>query len=370
MAANNPVSIDELQPGMMIVQIDQQNGPVKLRKSGLVKSYDMVKGLKEMGVLTLIIDWENSLEIDTSPAPATPASTVVQTNTRQLFNDEEQSVNNAMSDQFNRSLFLPSLQALPSQFSVWGRYAVQYIGVSVLGLAIGVGIAQLVTPAVENTDDNVSNITLPVDKSIETETPVNSAKTQKAMPMMVDEPVNKQAMQAPKLVNAIDNAAADNPPETDSIDNPPEIDDVENGTLVTQSINETPSVSPVMAAKVNEALAELGGLEELTQTFSSEDNVRSIPQAPAERQTTVEVVDNIPRVSQLPERILVQLPAMVFSAHMYSSTDEDRWVRVNNRRLQEGGNIDANVSVVKIEPQFVVLSFRGTEFKMNALTDW
>jgi len=65
MVAKNPLSIDELKPGMMIVQIEQQNGPVKLRKSGLVKSYDMVKGLKEMGVLSLTIDWENSLEIDT-----------------------------------------------------------------------------------------------------------------------------------------------------------------------------------------------------------------------------------------------------------------------------------------------------------------
>jgi general secretion pathway protein B len=81
-------------------------------------------------------------------------------------------------------------------------------------------------------------------------------------------------------------------------------------------------------------------------------------------------VDKTPRVSELPEHILVQLPAMVFSAHMFSSNDEDRWVRVNNRRLQEGSSIDNNVTIIKIEPQFVVLSFRGTQFRMNALTDW
>ena len=54
MVANNPISIDDLQPVMMIVQIEEQNGPVKLRKSGIVKSEDTVKGLKEMRVLTLI----------------------------------------------------------------------------------------------------------------------------------------------------------------------------------------------------------------------------------------------------------------------------------------------------------------------------
>ena len=47
---SNIVAIDHLKPGMVIVQITKQNGPVKIRKSGLVTSDAMVQGLSEMGV--------------------------------------------------------------------------------------------------------------------------------------------------------------------------------------------------------------------------------------------------------------------------------------------------------------------------------
>lgn len=355
MVANNPISIDELQPGMMIVKIEEQNGPVKLRKSGIVKSEDMVKGLKEMGVLTLIIDWENSLELDDTPTLTTPTNTVVQTNTRQLFNDQEQSYNNAISDQFNRSLFLPSLQALPSQFSVWSRYAVQYIGVSVIGLGIGFGLEQLWNQHLDDTNTANTVITTPPPSSTEPLTPIKTPDAEKST----------MAIASPEPTDMATDIEENNGP-TDMND----VDDIDNGTLVTQGADDNISTSPIIAAKVNEALAQLGGLETLTQTIADDAKSGSVSRRPEERETTVEVVDNIPRVSELPERILVQLPAMVFSAHMYSSDEQERWVRVNNRRLQEGDSIDKNVSIVKIEPQFVVLSFSGTQFKMNALTDW
>lgn len=358
MVAKNPLSIDELKPGMMIVQIEQQNGPVKLRKSGLVKSYDMVKGLKEMGVLSLTIDWENSLEIDTSSTSVTPTNTVVQTNTRQLFNNEEQSVNNAMSDQFNRSLFLPSLQALPSQFSVWSRYAIQYIGVSVIGLGIGIGSAHLLSPPIESSNTDMSSVTTRSSEQIQITPTPDIALAEAVTNVIADEEAAVEPVEPVVLQ------------ETNEPENTFDIDDIDNGTLVTQRTDDNISTSPFIAAKVNEALAQLGGLEELTQAMSDEPNIQPMKNDPSERETTVEVVDKTPRVSELPEHILVQLPAMVFSAHMFSSNDEDRWVRVNNRRLQEGGSIDNNVTIIKIEPQFVVLSFRGTQFRMNALTDW
>lgn len=355
MVANNPISIDELQPGMMIVKIEEQNGPVKLRKSGIVKSEDMVKGLKEMGVLTLIIDWGNSLELDDTPTLTTPTNTVVQTNTRQLFNDQEQSYNNAISDQFNRSLFLPSLQALPSQFSVWSRYAIQYIGVSVIGLGIGFGLEQLWNQHLDDTNIANTVITTPPPSSTEPLTPIKTPDAEKST----------IAIASPEPTDMATDIEENNGP-TDVDD----VDDIDNGTLVTQRADDNISTSPIIAAKVNEALAQLGGLETLTQTIADDAKSESVSRRPEERETTVEVVDNIPRVSELPERILVQLPAMVFSAHMYSSDEQERWVRVNNRRLQEGDSIDKNVSIIKIEPQFVVLSFSDTQFKMNALTDW
>jgi general secretion pathway protein B len=95
----------------------------------------------------------------------------------------------------------------------------------------------------------------------------------------------------------------------------------------------------------------------------------SAENAPAQEPTVI-VRDNVPRVDQLPASTLSRLPPMVFAAHMYSSNEADRWVRVNNRRLSEGDNIDSNVQIVTIEPQHVVLSFQGIKFRMNALSDW
>ncbi|MGB2426788.1 MAG: general secretion pathway protein GspB, partial [Alteromonas sp.] len=89
-----------------------------------------------------------------------------------------------------------------------------------------------------------------------------------------------------------------------------------------------------------------------------------------EPEQLVTVRDDIPRVDQLPARLLTQLPAMEFSAHMYASTRNNRWVRVNGQQLYEGEWISDEVQLVNIEPQRVVLSFRDELFTMAALTDW
>ena len=80
--------------------------------------------------------------------------------------------------------------------------------------------------------------------------------------------------------------------------------------------------------------------------------------------------DDLPRVDQLSVAIQTQIPAMAFSAHMYSSSRQQRWVRVNGRRLVEGDFIAQDLQLVNIEPQKVILSFKDEVFTMNALSDW
>ena len=108
---DNLVSVQDLKPGMVIVQITQQNGPVKIRKSGLVTSSEMVQGLAEMGVLEVEVDPAQAVEIEAPEAAISP--------TKQLLMNQSKSaqgVDTAISEQFNRSLFLPSVQGIPS---VW-----------------------------------------------------------------------------------------------------------------------------------------------------------------------------------------------------------------------------------------------------------
>jgi general secretion pathway protein B len=116
------------------------------------------------------------------------------------------------------------------------------------------------------------------------------------------------------------------------------------------------SVSPELMARFNAAVAALDS--------KAEDG------APAEEQTRVTVKDELPRVDQLPVRLLTRLPTMNFSAHMYASRPADRWVRVNGRQIGEGDWIADRVQIVNIEAQRVVLAFEDEIFTMAALTDW
>jgi len=116
------------------------------------------------------------------------------------------------------------------------------------------------------------------------------------------------------------------------------------------------SVSPELMARFNAAVEALDS--------KAEDNT------PAEAQTRVTVKDELPRVDQLPVRLLTRLPTMNFSAHMYASRPADRWVRVNGRQIGEGDWIADRVQIVNIEAQRVVLAFEDEIFTMAALTDW
>ena len=43
-------NVSELQPGMLVSRVVSQHGPVKIRKIGMIRSPEMVKGLTNMGV--------------------------------------------------------------------------------------------------------------------------------------------------------------------------------------------------------------------------------------------------------------------------------------------------------------------------------
>ncbi|MGY0649396.1 MAG: general secretion pathway protein GspB, partial [Paraglaciecola chathamensis] len=80
--------------------------------------------------------------------------------------------------------------------------------------------------------------------------------------------------------------------------------------------------------------------------------------------------EDTPRIDQLPAWVLTQLPPMVFSTHMYASSAQDRWVKVNGKSLHEGDIIAEKVRIVHIEPQNVILNYQGQTFSMSALSEW
>ncbi|MFC7001048.1 DUF3391 domain-containing protein [Pseudobowmanella zhangzhouensis] len=125
------VSIDALQPGMVIIAISQQQGPVAIKKSGLVTSVDMVNGLREMGVTEVEIDPEQTVEIDGAPV-LSPNHKLV---------SRQHHVQHTQSEQFNRSLFLPSIADIPSQWQeAWNETKFYALRIG-SGLLVGAALA-------------------------------------------------------------------------------------------------------------------------------------------------------------------------------------------------------------------------------------
>lgn len=338
------VVITQLKPGMVIVKITEQNGPVKIKKSGLVTSEDMIRGLSEMGVAEVEIDPEQTVELETETQEQTTSGA---TQTQALLKgqyDRQGHYDNQLADQFNRNLFLPSVQGIPSMWMVYLRQAAVILLTVLLGAGIGFAGATYSTWWPEKSEPVVAQaVSEPEPASSEPSLP--EAQTQPAS-------LQPEEEEAPQVVAQVE----PQPVASQLVEEPePEIDISEGIPLMQQQDTDTSQVSPELLRRFNQAIEDLdreGGEPQPKPTVSVRDR------------------SDVQRIDQLPVRLMTTLPTMEFSAHMYASRPRDRWVRVNGQRLQEGDWIDNKVQIVNIEAQRVILDYQGEVFSMAALTDW
>ena len=426
---SNIVAIENLVPGMVIVQITKQNGPVKIRKSGLVTSDAMVQGLSEMGVQEVEIDPEQTVEI----APAVHHRTQTQALLRGEH-DTTAKFDKSLNEQFNRSLFLPTVEGLPSAWKLYTKQVALFAVVILGGLCIGFSAAtakrwwpMLTAPAsvpVADTESSVSQVEASGGASALTTTQssneapgtssnkseqVSSNTQESGQSAGSNETANtavnanmsnggaaQQGTQANAMVN---NQSAGNLAATQNTDlgAVPNKNPITTGTQnrynndVSQRSGAEPSSGYERSSSTDSRQTDTSGNYEgkVLNEAASQSDVSVSPElmarfnaavealdskaqdnTPAEAQARVKVKDELPRVDQLPVRLLTRLPTMNFSAHMYASRPADRWVRVNGRQIGEGDWIADRVQIVNIEAQRVVLAFEDEIFTMAALTDW
>tara|TARA_B100000131_G_scaffold239169_1_gene231415 strand:- start:36 stop:1319 length:1284 start_codon:yes stop_codon:yes gene_type:complete len=426
---SNIVAIENLVPGMVIVQITKQNGPVKIRKSGLVTSDAMVQGLSEMGVQEVEIDPEQTVEI----APAVHHRTQTQALLRGEH-DTTAKFDKSLNEQFNRSLFLPTVEGLPSAWKLYTKQVALFAVVILGGLCIGFSAAtakrwwpMLTAPAsvpVADTESSVSQVEASGGASALTttqssnEAPGTSSNKSEQVSSNIqgsgqsaglNETANtavnanvsngvaaQQGTQANAMVN---NQSAGNLAATQNTDlgAVPNKNPITTGTQnrynndVSQRSGAEPSSGYERSSSTDSRQTDTSGNYEgkVLNEAASQSDVSVSPElmarfnaavealdskaqdnTPAEAQARVKVKDELPRVDQLPVRLLTRLPTMNFSAHMYASRPADRWVRVNGRQIGEGDWIADRVQIVNIEAQRVVLAFEDEIFTMAALTDW
>lgn len=344
------IAIQDAQPGMMITRVTQQNGPVKIQKSGLITSQTMIQGLIEMGVQEIEYDPDQTVEIcldDEQQAVSTPTQALL----RGQFDSQARKADAAINEQFNRSLFLPTVNGLPA----WWQRALKPVALYGLlgfgGLACGFVLAKL--PSWYETIVSPAPI---AQQPVATPVPQTAPGQQTPQKTSLND--SSVAQTAPEQTEKSDAIATE---EYTAATPDPTADSVEpEGVVEENIINAEPddnvSVSPELMARFNKVLSDL----------EKEDS----GEEPVPTQPKVTVHDDIKRIDQLPARLLTRLPTMDFSAHMYATVPRDRWVRVNGQDKTEGDWIDDRVQIVNIEAQRVVLRFEGEVFAMTALTDW
>lgn len=421
---SNIVAIENLQPGMVIVQITKQNGPVKIRKSGLVSSDAMVQGLSEMGVQELEIDPEQTVEV----APPTPTSTHHRTQTQALLrgqHDTSARFDKSLNDQFNRSLFLPTVEGLPSSFSLYAKQAFVFAVVIIGGLALGFTAATknnwwpaLASSISTDTSTSAGNIDTAANTPSNTTTDAAPNENGVGGEQALDTTAGSNSTPAQQLSqqpgqqyvgNTQDNAQnvmnnnASQPSNSQTASNgivnnasnsglSTDFGGANSGSANSQSARTGNQQSSGQGSTGQSVTGEQGSTDEYEgKVLNEANNANKIEVSPElmarfnaavealdekspgsarEPETKVTVRDDTLRVDQLPVRLLTRLPTMNFSAHMYASQPRDRWVRVNGRQLSEGDWIADKVQIVNIEAQRVVLAFEDEIFTMAALTDW
>lgn len=76
-----------------------------------------------------------------------------------------------------------------------------------------------------------------------------------------------------------------------------------------------------------------------------------------------------PFIAELSQAGKDAIPTLIYSGHDYAGGPESA-VMINNKRLRVGGSAGAGVKVEEILENSVVLSHRGTLFRLRALNSW
>jgi general secretion pathway protein B len=390
-------NVSELQPGMLVSRVVSQHGPVKIRKIGMIRSLEMVKGLTNMGVTEVEVDLSQSLgllDTDAMELELEPTEQAVKlTPTQQLLQNERKSAkaNNDVSQQYHRSLFMPSMDTLPSSWDLYGKNISLSLLLVVGGLCVGWNIASIPdwlsltkskdyvvidyqpmnrstqknlaldanSPAssallnelskAQNGTNDPNTMTEDMQASTAPEGKSSAGLAQAQTPVI---PKQKDPITVPDAEPLVLGYLPENMPNKEILDSSA-VSEGENILNLPANTQSESAVSARLLAKINKAIAELDKGESGESNFQKGTSY-----------------DDLPRVDQLSVATQTQIPSMAFSAHMYSSERPERWVRVNGRRLVEGDFIAENLRLVNIEPQKVILSFKDEVFTMNALSDW
>ena len=119
------------------------------------------------------------------------------------------------------------------------------------------------------------------------------------------------------------------------------------------SVNAADGISEALLARFKSAIDD-------TERELDIENKRNITLSPE--------VD-VPTLSNMPAWVQSDLPSLSFEQHIYTSEGES-WVKVNGRDRYEGDTISNELVLNYIYAQKVILTFKGEQFSLPALSSW
>ena len=83
-----------------------------------------------------------------------------------------------------------------------------------------------------------------------------------------------------------------------------------------------------------------------------------------------EDISNIMDYYDLPEAIKLQLPAIIISAHVYSSNPLQRSIVINNKFMEQGEYVIDDLILHEITSNGAIFDYQGTRFHYGVVSTW
>jgi len=148
-----------------------------------------------------------------------------------------------------------------------------------------------------------------------------------------------------------------------------------NNTPIDASNKQLQEYQKEQALLVNQATIE--NATDKPSKLVKNTSIKTIPvpvtatQQPKSRNTVVETSPlNIISYHNLDDSIKAQLPAIIISAHVYSSNPAQRSIVINNKFLEEGEYIIDDLVLHEITAEGAILNHQGILFSYGAVSSW
>lgn len=129
---------------------------------------------------------------------------------------------------------------------------------------------------------------------------------------------------------------------------------------LTLNQDELQGVSPELLLAFQTALDDSNSVNETDKQVEQFNNA----------QDSSSQYEEVKPLGQMPTWYQDSLPALHFTLHMYSSSPQDSWVRLNGNDYYTGEQTDEGLIIEKILSQKLILQYQGERFSMKALTNW